>query len=157
MSFWSWFKEQLGAMPERKPRPAGWNKTFADLDAEKRSLSFHEIEWAREYERELLRSWARFPKDGDLYEALADMPVTFSIHWRNPTGSSGKGILPKGTVVRASVPAGVAEPVGVQVVPVEEKRIEALLVPEHDRLASSYGGFSLTFHVSQLNKEFRLV
>lgn len=153
----NWLKGLLGIEPEWRPRPAEWRKTLDDLTAENRSLSGEEIEWARDYEREQLRPWARFPKDGDRYEAAGDLRVTFQIHWRNPTGSGGEGVLPKGTVVRAWVPAGAVEPVAVQVVPEDEKAVEALLVPETDRLSGSYGGYSLTLKVAQLNRDFRLV
>src|SRR5262245_53758486 len=143
--------------PKPKPRPPGWSKTLDALTGETRSLSGDEIEWARQYEREQLRSWARFPRDGEQFEAVRDLRVTYVIHWRAPYGTGGEGTLARGTRVRVSVPASDAEPVGVQAVPVDEKAIGQQLVPEADRLSSKYDGYSLSLTVSQLNKDFRLV
>lgn len=158
MSVLSWLKKWLSDdLPQFRPRPAGWNKTLDDLDAEKRSLAGEEIEWARDYEREQLRSWARFPKDGDIFETVNDLAVTFLIASNGPYGSSGHGILPSGTRVRVSIHANDAEPVGVYATPIEEKIIETVLVPEADRSSSRYRGYSLFFKVAQLNRDFRLV
>ncbi len=69
--------------------PAGWNKRLADLEPSdhgdgRPSITGEEFEWAREYERRLLRPWARFPRDGEVYEALDDVAVSFLTHWRAP-------------------------------------------------------------------------
>jgi hypothetical protein len=146
-----------GTIPEPRPRPADWNKTFADLEKENRSLSGEEMDWARDYEREQLRGWARFPKDGDVYEALHGLEVGFITYWNGPYSGGGRGTLPAGTQVRVSVSADMPEPIGVQADPVESKRIEELLVSEDDRLSSKYRGYALFLDVSVLNKEFRLV
>jgi hypothetical protein len=115
------------------------------------------MRWAREYEREQLRSWARFPKDGDLYEALHDLPVRYLIHWRAPYATGGEGTLAKGARVRASVLAGDAEPIGVYTAPVDEKLFAEKFIPESDRASSKYDGYSVFLYVAQLNKDFQLV
>lgn len=140
-----------------KPRPSGWNKTLDDLDAEKRSLSGDEIEWAREYEREQLRGWARFPRDGEEFEAIDDTRVACVVHARAAYSSGLEVTLQRGTRIRVSVPGFDAEPVGVQAVPVDEKALEAQLVPEDQRRDGKYDGYSLSLKVAQLNREFRLV
>ena len=152
----SWFARLFGG-GEPRPRPAGWNKTLSDLDAEKRSLSGEEIEWAREYEREQLRAWARFPKDGEVFEAVRELQVTYLIHWRAPYSSGGECRLPMGTRIRVSVPAFDPQPIGVSAVPVEEKAMEQQLVPEADRSDSKYGGYSLSLNVARLNRDFQPV
>jgi hypothetical protein len=138
----SWLKRLFGPAPPFRPRPPEWRKTLQDLDAEKRNLSGEEIEWARDFEREQLRAWARFPKDGEVFEALHDVKVSRIVH-SGPTARGGDTALPKGTRVRVWVPQGVAEPVGVQ----------ALLAGEDPKSGDS----SLHLHVAQLNREFRLV
>jgi hypothetical protein len=157
MSLLTRLQQLLGLSDETPPRPAGWNKTLDDLTAENRSLSGHEIEWAREYQREQLRSWARFPNDGERFEAVTETEVTYQIDWRGPYGTGGKGMLPAGSVIRVAIPEGSVEPVGVYADPVDEKAVELLLIPENDRNSTSYNGFSLFLGVDQLNKDFRLL
>jgi hypothetical protein len=156
MSILSWL-QNLFTDPPPKPRPPDWKKTLSDLTAENRSLTGQEIEWAREYEVEQLRSWARFPKNGELYEASHDVKVSYQIDWRAPYGTGGEGILPKGTQIRVACHAGIAEPIAVQAIPVDEKGIEALIIPADDRNSTKYGGYCVTIGVDQLNKDFHLV
>ncbi len=159
MSLFSWLQRALGfgPEPEPRPRPADWNKTLADLSAENRSLSGEEIGWAREYEREQLRSWARFPRNNEEFEAVHEVQVAYLIDWRAPYSTGGKGMLPKGTRIRVAVHEFDLEPVGIQAVAVDEKAVEQLLIPEDDRNSTKYGGYCLSLSVAQLNKEFRLV
>lgn len=142
---------------EWRPRPTEWNKTLDDLSAENRSLSGEEMEWARQYEREQLRGWARFPKHDECFEALREMPVTYILHWRNPYASGGTGTLAKGERIRVGVHAHVTEPLVVDAMPLEEQRFAERFIPEVDRLSSNYGGYSLSLKVDALNRDFRLV
>jgi hypothetical protein len=141
--------------------PAGWNKTIADLFAEakesRRPVGPPEIDWARAYERSLLRPWARFPLNGEIYEALDDTPVRFLTHWSAPFTDGGAGILPKGTKVRVQVSDFMPEPVLVYADPLDRDVIERILVPETTRKAHKYGGFSLSIPTADLNQRFRLV
>jgi hypothetical protein len=141
--------------------PTGWNKTIADLCAEskgsRKPIGPPETEWARAYERSLLRPWARFPLDREVYEALADTPIRFLTHWRAPFTGGGEGVLPKGTRVRVKVVDWIREPIGVYAEPLDRPRIENLLVPEDERKDAKYDGFSLSIPTADLNKLFRLV
>ena len=158
MKFPLWFRRLCG---EReiviRPRPADWKTTLTELSAEKRSHSAEEIRWAREFERDQLRTWARFPKDGDLYEALRDLPVRYLIHWKAPYATGGEAYVATGSRVRASVPAGDPEPIGVYTTPVDEKLFAAKFIPESDRTSGKFGGYSVFLYVAQLNRDFRLV
>lgn len=158
MKFPQWFRWLCG---ERaiviRPRPADWKTTLTELSAQRRSQSAEEIRWAREYEREQLRSWARFPKNGELFEALRDLPVRYLIHWKAPYATGGDGTLTKGTRVRTSVPAADPEPIGVYTTPVDEKLFAQQFIPEAERASSKYDGYSVFLNVAQLNKDFRLV
>ncbi|MGH9807842.1 MAG: hypothetical protein ACRD9W_11375 [Terriglobia bacterium] len=159
MKLMDWLKELLRdkGMDPPPPRPAGWNKTLDDLYAEKRSLSGHELSWASGYEQEQLRAWARFPKDDEVFEAVAEVEVSYITYYRAPYGGGGKGKLPAGTRVQVHVLEHQPEPTGVSARPLEEVRIEELLVPENDRRSSNYDGYDLFIKVDKLNKEFRLV
>lgn len=140
--------------------PAGWNKRLADLEATDHGdgrpcITAEEFEWAREYERRLLRPWARFPRDGEVYVATGDFPVSFLTHWRAPFTGGGKGVLPRGTRIR--VRASDAEPIGVYAYAENASELELALVPAEDRLAPKYDGYSLSISTEDLNRHFRLV
>jgi hypothetical protein len=141
--------------------PPGWTKRISDLIAEsrekRRPIGPPETEWARAYERSLLRPWARFPLDGEVYEAIDDTPVNFLTHWHGPFTGGGSGILPKGRRVRVKVFDWIREPISVYADPVDGPEIERLLVPEDDRKKAKYGGFSLSIPTADLNKLFHLV
>lgn len=141
--------------------PAGWHKTLTELLQEaqeaRRPVGPPETEWARSYERSLLRPWARFPLNGDTYEALEDTPVRYLTHWRAPFTDGGSGMLPKGTRVRVEVFDTMPEPIGVYAQPLDRDAIERLLVPETVRQTPKYGGFSLSISTADLNRRFRLI
>jgi hypothetical protein len=141
----------------RSTPPSGWSKTIDDLLAEKRNISGEEIEWARTFEREKLRSWARFPCPGEVYELTSDAEISYVTHWSAPFTGGGKGLLRRGTRVRIADSIGDSEPIGVYADALEKSRIEAELVPEADRKADSYGGYSLSIKTAELNRLFRLV
>lgn len=141
--------------------PPGWNKTVSDLFRESQKsrgpVGPPETEWARAYERSLLRPWARFPRDGEVFEALGDTRVHYLTHWRAPFTGGGEGVLPKGTQIRVKVADWIREPISVYADPLDGPRIEQLLVSEQDRGSAKYGGFSLSIPTADLNRLFRLV
>ncbi len=141
--------------------PTGWHKTLAELLREaqeaRRPVGPPEVEWARSYERSLLRPWARFPLNGETYEALEDTPVSYLTHWRGPFTDGGSGTLPKGTRVRVQVIDLMPEPIAVSAQPLERDAIERLLVPETVRKTPKYDGFSLSISTADLNRRFRLI
>jgi len=155
----AWLKELLRdkSMDPPPPRPVGWNKTLEDLDAEKRSLTGHEMHWAREYEREQLKAWARFPLDGEVYEATQDVDVTYMIYYSAPYGGGGKGVLPAGTKVKVRLNKIDPEPISVSADALEKERLKELLMPKQEYLASNYQDYGLFIKVARLNKEFKLV
>lgn len=144
-------------MPSLPPRPHGWNKTLDDLMAEHRMVSGQELSWARAYEQEQLRAWARFPRDGEVHEAAMDCEVTFLTHWAAPYTGGGKAKLPAGARIRVAVLPGDPEPIAVAAEPLDDGSLERELVPEAERTSAKYGGFSLSVGVAELNRSFRLV
>jgi hypothetical protein len=141
--------------------PIGWTKTTADLFAESKELGTAvgppQTEWALAYERHLLRSWARFPNDGEVYEALEDNSVTVLTDWAAPYTGGCDGVLPKSTKVRVSVVSFNLEPVAVYAFPLNSKEIEALLVSEADRCNEKYRGYHLSVSTADLNRRYRLI
>jgi hypothetical protein len=136
--------------------PFGWTKTTHDLSLD-RSWSADELRWAHDYERSLLREWARFPKAGDVYLALRDIRVKYITHWRQPYSGSGTGILRTGSRVRVDVFEFNTEPVSVNAEPLDRTLVERQLVDPRERAARGYNGFSLSIRTEELNRVFVLV
>ena len=141
--------------------PPGWNKKLRDLVPTdhgdgRLSIGPPETEWALEYERRLLRPWARFPRDGDIFEAIEDVEVDVSIYFRGPYSGSGRGTLPKGTRVRCVFVLH-AEPLGVAAEAIDAPNLEVDLVPAEERSDSKYDGYRLSIRTEDLNRSYRLV
>jgi hypothetical protein len=141
--------------------PSGWTKTIADLMAESNrtgsSVGPPETDWAIAFERSQLRPWARFPLDGEVYQALHDIPVRYLTHWQAPFTGGGDGTLPASTMVRVHVHAFMPEPVAVSAMPLNSREIELLLVAGSDRSSPKYDGFSLHIYTADLNRHYRRV
>lgn len=84
------------------PAPPGWNKTVADLLAEAKrgergSVGSPEVDWARDYERSRIPFGSRFPRKGDVYEAIKDFSVDYMTAWAAPYTGGGQGTLKRVT------------------------------------------------------------
>lgn len=144
------------------PRPAEWNLTINDLMAEMKagkrpSVGWPEMEWAREYERSLLPEGTRFPRQGDLYEALCDQVVSYLTAWAAPYTGGGEALLLQGERVWIEIAPGDEQAIGSYALPVEYDKLEARMVPEGERKSAKYGGFYFYFSTRDLNEKFRLV
>ncbi|MBE7466563.1 MAG: hypothetical protein HS116_24100 [Planctomycetes bacterium] len=144
------------------PPPPGWNKTLADLFAEakrgeRKSIGNQEAAWARAYERSLLPAQTRFPKKGDLYEALEDLTVNYLTAWQAPFTGGAECLMLKGDRVLVDDEPGQAEPITVYARAVDYERLERRIVPESDRTHPKYGGFYVALNTADLNTKFRLV
>jgi hypothetical protein len=88
------------------PAPPGWNKTVQDLTDESKktgsAVGSPEVDWARDYERSLIPAGTRYPKKGDVYEAIQDINVNYMTAWAAPYTGGGKGILHAGDRVLVS-------------------------------------------------------
>lgn len=144
------------------PMPADWKLTYADLvaeakDGKRKSIGRAEMEWAKEYERSLIPADMRFPQKGDLYESLADQTVEYITAWAAPYSGGGTGTLFKGEQVWIHSAPRDEKPIGEYALPVEYRKIEERMVPESERTAAKYGGFSFYFTTIELNTNFKLV
>lgn len=142
--------------------PAGWNKTLSDLmDEVKRGqrlfVGSPEADWAREYEREQIPIGMRFPRKGDIYEALQDMTVHYMTAWAAPVTGGRDGVLKQGERVLVDQPATDPKPIGTYAKAVDYAALEERMVPASDRNAPRYGGFYFYFKTVELNQKFRLV
>jgi hypothetical protein len=138
--------------------PAGWTKTIDDLLAEaKDPVGPPETDWAKAYERSLLRPWARFPIHDEVYEAAEEIVVGVLTHWGAPFTGGRDGTLPKGTRVRVHVFPFEPEPIRVYAHPLYPEALEHRLVPEAELRNSNYKSFSVLISTADLNKHFRRV
>ncbi len=146
----------------RASMPPGWNKTIRDLTEEMRrgersSVGQPESQWAWEYTRSLIPADMRFPRKGDVYEALADMHVRHMTAWKAPFTGGGEGDVLKGDRFLVDHAPSEPDPIGVYVVAVEYDGLERRMVPKSDREHPKYNGFYFSFTTVELNQEFRLV
>jgi hypothetical protein len=144
------------------PAPPGWNKTIADLFDEMNSgkratVGSPETDWARDYERSQIPAGMRFPRKGDIYEALEDMTVRYLTAWKAPRTGGGEGVLRNGDrVVVDSEPID-SKPIGVYGLEVDYDSLEERIVPASVRGAPKYSGFYFSFKTVELNRKFKLV
>jgi hypothetical protein len=144
------------------PAPPGWNKTTDDLFQEaisglRKQIGPPETEWAINYERSLLPPDVRFPRKGDVYEALEDIEVNYMTRWAAPFTGGGKAILKKGERIRVEHDPYYPQPIGTSLVTVDYSTLEERMVPKEDREAAKYGGFALSVKTLDLNRKFKLV
>jgi hypothetical protein len=144
------------------PAPPDWNKTIADLMAEvdsgaRRSVGSPEIDWARDFERSLLPPETRFPREGEIYEALEDVVVTYLTSWAGPFTGGGKAEIHKGEkLVIRYAPEG-SRPVMVYADAVDHKSVESRSVPPAELRARGYEGSHLAIRTIDLNQKFLLM
>ena len=83
------------------PAPPGWNKTIENLlteaqRGERGTVGSPEVDWAREYERKCIPFGMRFPRKGDVYEAIKDINVHYMTGWKAPYTGDGEGVIKVG-------------------------------------------------------------
>ena len=119
------------------PFPDAWKKTVSELMAERRTITPQELEWARAYDRAQLRSWARFPRDAEIYEAIADTTINYVTYWQAPFTGGNTGRLRRGTRVRVTVYPHDPEPIDVQAETALSDRKSSVFALLLQRLASA--------------------
>ncbi len=142
------------------PAPPGWNKTIQDLFDEAKTtrppVGPPEVEWARDYERNLIPAGTRFPKKGDVYEATEDVEVNYLTSWSAPFTGGGPGTLKKGEPVIIDYEP-LPQPIAANAKAINNAQVENSMVPESDRSNSKYAGFYLVLNTLELSRDFKLV
>lgn len=144
------------------PAPSGWNKTISDLCDEmnrgkRTSVGSPEVDWARDYERSRIPVGIRFPRKGDIYEALEDMNVHYMTTWAAPFTGGGEGMLKKGDRIVVDREPVDARAISTYASAVDYDALEERIVPASDRSAPKYSGFYFSFKTVDLNRKFKLV
>jgi hypothetical protein len=83
-------------------------------------------------------------RKGDRFAAKSDIDVAVMTHWRAPFTGGNAAVLPVGTIVVATHDQRRDAP-GFNCIPENYDQLEPALVPEEDRLAGKYDGYSLSF------------
>lgn len=138
-----------------------WTKTIemlmAELQAGIRSkISGEEIERAVEYERRILPADLKFPKEGEVYEAITNFDIHYMTSHNAPFTGGGRSILPQGERVRVRSVSH-EKPIGVYCDPLRYDDLHHLIVPQEEREYPSYVSYYLSIETVDLNKHFRPV
>jgi hypothetical protein len=91
---------------------------------------------------------------GDRFVATADIAISGLSHWKAPFTGDFETVIPEGTVLVAPHDA-FAEAEGFYCVPEQCDDLEAVLVPEADRLDPKYDGYSFVFLESDIGGKLR--
>jgi hypothetical protein len=98
----------------------------------------------------------RFPKQGDVYEALHDTPVRFMTAWNAPFTGGGESVLKAGDKVLIDQMPHDPKAISVYAAALDYSSVEARVVPESDRTNPKYAGFYFSLKTVDLNREFKL-
>lgn len=141
--------------------PPGWNKTHEDLMAEMKSgkrpsIGRAESDWATQYEQSLLPANIRFPKVGEIYEAVQDTDVQIEIYFSAPLTNSGNGRLFKGERVKINLISPQDKPIWAFADPIRYRTVEERFVPRAQR-EPPYSHFTVVLKTVELHAYFRQV
>ena len=138
-----------------------WRQTVGDLMAElqagkRTEISGEEVELAKAYQRRQIPPGIRFPKAGEIYEAIGDFEVHYMTAHCAPFTGGGRSVLPKGERVRVCEPSN-PEPLGVYCDPLNYDALHERIVPAKERAHERYEGYYLSIDTVDLNRSFTLV
>jgi hypothetical protein len=95
-------------------------------------------------------------REGDRFVTTRDTPVRGVTHWRAPFTGGFSATLPEGTVLVADID-GVEGAEAFCCRPERYEAVEAELVPEEERLAGKYDGYSLVLLYSDVGVLLRRI
>lgn len=141
--------------------PPGWDKTHEDLMNEmmsgtRPSIGRAERDWATQYEQSLLPPDLRFPKVGEIYEAVRDIDVQLEIYFSAPFTNSGNVKLLNGERVRITFISPEDKPIVALAHPIQYSTIEERFMPRAQR-EPPYSHFSVVLKTAGLHAGFRPV
>jgi hypothetical protein len=87
--------------------------------------------------------------NGTILQAIRDTEVTGLVHWRAPMTSGFEGVVPAGTLVEAlQDPRPHATATYFR--PLKYEELESTLIPERDRTADKYDGYTIVLRHAAL-------
>ncbi len=130
---------------------------MAGMNAGKRRMiNRDEIELAKAYKRRPMPKDIRYPREGEIYESIEDVTVTYMTSHHAPFTGGGKAVLPKGEQVRVYKPDN-DRPDGVYCNPLRYDELHEQIVPAEERANEYYSNYYFSIDTITLNKSFRLV
>ena len=93
-------------------------------------------------------------RKGDRFVTLTEMPATGLTHWRAPFTGGFECRIPEGTVLVAMHDSATVS-TGFGVRPENYEELEKKLVPEADRTADKYGGYSFVISYREIGKRVK--
>ena len=138
-----------------------WQQTAEDLLAalqvgKRTEISGEEVELAKAYQRRRLPPDIRFPKTGEIYEAIDNLTVEYVTAYLAPFTGGGRAALPRGERVRVRE-LSCPEPLGVYCDPLNYDALHDRIVSAEERAHEQYDGYYLSIDTMNLNRCFRLV
>jgi hypothetical protein len=158
----NWAIEYERSLNLNHVRPSDWKYKISDLvndmqSGKRRFIEPYEFEWAREYEQSLIPVDVRYPKKGDIYEALEDQTVGYLTSYKAPYTGGGDGTLLKCEQIWIwTAPAG-EKPLAGSALPIEYEKMEERIIPKEERENLKYTGFQFVIPTVVLNSKFKLV
>lgn len=126
-------------------------------EGKRKSVGSPEADWARDYERNLLPAQTRFPREGDVYEALEDMEVNYLTAWRAPFTGGGSTLIRKGERFWIHSSPSTPQPISVYALGLRYDALEQEVIPAADRENPQYEGYYFSFKTAVLTTRFLLV
>jgi len=100
---------------------------------------------------------SRYPREGDVYEAIIDGPITYMTHYFDlPYTGGGDAVLPKGERVRVGHVRD-AKPLGVYCDPLRYDELHETIVAADERANKLYRGYYLAIDTVALITSFKLI
>lgn len=128
---------------------------MAEMKSGKRpSIGRAELDWATQYEQSVLPPDIRFPKVGEIYEAVQDTDVQFEIYFSAPITNSGSGRLLKGERLKIRLVSPLDKPIWAFADPIRYRAVEERFVPKAQR-EPPYSHFTVVFKTVALIACFR--
>ncbi|MBL8826366.1 MAG: hypothetical protein JNM18_05235 [Planctomycetaceae bacterium] len=112
-----------------------------------RAVEYAHLQWARDL---------RFPKEGEIYEAISDTKIQYMTSHHAPYTGGGEAVLAKGERVRVSSVSH-EKPIGVYCDPLRYDELHEEIVSEEERNYPSYDGYYFSIDTVDLNRFFRIV
>lgn len=95
-------------------------------------------------------------RKGDRFLALSEIPAMGLTHWGAPFTGGFECKIPKGTILVA-VHDSVLISTGFGVEPENYEELEKQLVPDEDRTAEKYGGYSFVIKYGEIGKRVKQI
>lgn len=142
-------------------KPDNWNIRLVDLIKEvsngSRKFDARELEWSREYEKDLLGPNCRYPKQGDLYACIEEHQISLMTSWEGPYTGGGEGTLKVGEQIWINGEVFDSESISVYALPVNYKELETRFVDIKDLSEPKYSGYYFSVKTANLNSKFELI